>query len=133
MMSEVQDLTLATLADLDDGRIAIVWSRALSRVVEDLRDRPGLKASRKVTLELVLSPISDDRSELYEVEVDATVRENVPRAQSRSYSMKPHRGGLYFRPFSEDDVHQRSLDLRRVVGDEKKQDSSGLVAAEGES
>jgi len=43
----VKELQLATLADLDGGKIAVAWQQALKRLIADCEDRPGEQAARE--------------------------------------------------------------------------------------
>ena len=50
------ELDLASLQDLDDGRVAVAFQHELKRAVQDCIDRPADKKPRTVTLELAIKP-----------------------------------------------------------------------------
>lgn len=48
-------LTLESINDLDDGRVAVAFMQELRRAVTDCMDRPGDTTARSVSLETALS------------------------------------------------------------------------------
>ena len=64
----------------------------IKRVLEDLEDRPSLADKRKVSVQLVFEPVTDDRGVLEDIEVYLTADSSIPKQQSRPYSFKPAAG-----------------------------------------
>jgi hypothetical protein len=57
----LEKLTVDSLARIDFGSVAEAFKTHIERLVRDCMDRPGVKAARKVSLELKLTPISEVR------------------------------------------------------------------------
>ena len=51
---------LASLATMDDGRIAAAVASEVSRIVADLKDRPKVKTVRKLQIEVGFAPVVSD-------------------------------------------------------------------------
>lgn len=106
-----QKFTLASLSDLDMGKVSAAVQGELSAVVRDLVDRPGDQAKRSVILQIDLTPEKNDLGVCETALVDFKISSRVPPRQSRAYSMGVHpSGGLIFNPESPDNVRQASLD-----------------------
>ena len=107
----LEKFTLATLAEMDQGRIRIAFEQALQRLQDDLKDRPAVESARKITLLVSLVPIVGDDGELDSVDVDFKITDTVPKRESKTYNMQATRGGLLFNELSPDEVRQRTLDM----------------------
>lgn len=106
-----QRLTLATLLDLDGGRIAEAWLLELQRIELDLVDRPALKATRTLTLKLTLSPVAGEDGRLEETDVDFAVDAKLPRRKTRTYSMRTNgQGELFASIYAPEDARQGTID-----------------------
>lgn len=78
------ELTLASLDQLDDGRVSKAFLHELQRAVKDCMDRPGDKKPRTVTLELNIKPVVSSEGGLIEMEGadgEFTIKSKVPLAQ----------------------------------------------------
>ena len=64
----MQILRTATLSQVRDGMLAQQLDLELAKVHEDCVQRPGLQKSRKVVLEIVMTPTGDDPLEAVDVE-----------------------------------------------------------------
>lgn len=106
----LEKFTLATIAEMDGGRIKTAFEQALKRIEADCKDRPGVKAARKLELVLTMTPIADD-GELDSVDVTFRIKDAVPKRESKSYNMQAVAGGLLFNDASPEDVRQMSLDM----------------------
>lgn len=106
----LEKFTLATIADMDGGRIRTAFEQALKRIEADCKDRPGVKAARKLELVLTMTPVADD-GDLDSVNVTFRIKDSVPKRESKSYNMQAVPGGLLFNDASPEDVHQMSLDM----------------------
>jgi hypothetical protein len=79
-----QNLSLATLGQLDDGTVGAVVDAAIADILKDCDDRPGLKKARRVTLEVSFEPVVDERSFVLKgVDVSAQVKLSVPAQTMR--------------------------------------------------
>lgn len=107
-MSLVQ-FDIASLAQIDEGRISEALAQAMRRVESDLRDRPGHKGKRKVVLEIVYEPGPSDSNDLESVDVTFNVKETMPKRESRAYNMIAARHGLMFNENVPEDAKQTSL------------------------
>jgi len=106
----LEKFTLETVANMDGGRIRTAFEQALKRIEADLKDRPGVKAARKLELVLDLTPVADG-GELDSVNVKFRIKDNVPKRESKAYNMQAVPGGLLFNDASPEDVKQKSLDM----------------------
>lgn len=106
----LEKFDLATLADMDGGRIRVAFEAALRRLEADCRDRPGVKSARKLALLVQLEPVADD-GQLDSVNVTFRITDTVPKRESKAYNMAAVPGGLLFNDSSPEDVHQMSLDM----------------------
>lgn len=89
-----KELTLASLLDLDGGRISEAFMVELRRAVSDCDDRPVDGKARKVTLELELKPRVDVESgQLESVDGKFFVTSSVPKRRSKAYSFDFRKGG----------------------------------------
>lgn len=83
----VKELQLATLADLDGGKIAVAWQQALKRLIADCEDRPGEYAARELTLTLSITPVMDRAGMCEEVGIQGVVTAKAPKLKSKVYAM----------------------------------------------
>ena len=51
---------LASLGELDGGRVDVAFKQAMARAVQDCEDRPNEEGPRKVTLQVELTPSMDE-------------------------------------------------------------------------
>lgn len=120
----LEAFTLATIADMDGGRIRLAFEHALARCQDDCKDRPDLKTSRKIALVLHLEPVCE-KGHLESVDVTFKITDTIPKRESKSYNMKAVAGGLLFNEASPEDVRQMSLDMApqpQLVEDEDDED-----------
>lgn len=109
------ELTLKSLAELDGGKIGKAFAIHARKLTDDCIDRPGSKAPRKLTIDLIVTPVLDPNTgECDDVNVEAEIGSKVPKHRSRPINCqvrKTHKGGqLVFNDFSLDNVDQRTLD-----------------------
>lgn len=110
-------LDLATLKDLDNGKPAIAFRRAVEDCVKDCSDRPTEQRARKVTLELVLTPVAAEDAEFEGtfracgVTGEFRIKSSIPNRQTRPYSFGLDRQGrLFFSQESPTNVNQTTFD-----------------------
>lgn len=89
----IKELTLASLLELDGGRISEAFMAELRRVVTDCDDRPADGKERKVTLEFALKPQAGESGVLEAVSGKFFVTSSVPKRRSRAYSFDFRKGG----------------------------------------
>jgi len=102
--------TIADLAKVSSGLIDKVFQHELHRITEDVIDRPGLTTARKLTIEISVSPVTDQGGTLDSVKVACEVNGRVPKQKSAPHSMLCKKGELTFNDNSKDNAHQRTLD-----------------------
>ena len=84
MPDDKQTLSLATLHQLDDGMVGRVVDAELQKVLRDCEDRPSLDKVRKVTIQLEITPLQDDRSySLRGIDTQVQVKAFVPPTGTR--------------------------------------------------
>lgn len=103
-------LSLATLGQLDLGKIDAAFAAELRHVVKDCIDRPHEESARKVVLELAVTPRASD-GVCSVVDGEFTLKSTVPPRRTRPYEMAVHASGqLLVNPESPDDIRQGTLD-----------------------
>lgn len=73
------ELNLASLQDLEDGKIASDFDAQLAVVMNDLHERPSVQKARELHLVLRLQPVLDDAGSCDFVEAEAEVFSRVPK------------------------------------------------------
>lgn len=112
-MRELKELTLATLAEIDGGRLAIAFKQALQRCAMDCDDRPGEKKTRSVTIQVAVEPVLDQDGLCEDCDVQVTIADSVPKRKSKAYNCTLRKGGkLLFHPDSLDDHEQETFDFK---------------------
>lgn len=106
----LEEFTLGSIKDLGGGKAALAFAQHVRRAALDCKDRPGDGAARKVTLELVLSPILQPDGDCDEVSAQLKVSSTVPKQQTKPYSFGLRANGmLTFNPDSLDNVDQATM------------------------
>jgi hypothetical protein len=107
-------LTLESLGQLDDGRVAKMFTHEIKRAVQDCIDRPSDKKPRTVTLELSLEPIVVNNDGIVETEGcdgEFKISSKVPTRRSKSYSFRSNKEGhLAFSANSPENKDQTTFD-----------------------
>ena len=108
------ELNLATLEELDDGRVSVAFAHELKRAVQDCIDRPADKKPRVVTLELAIKPILAPDSSIVEMEGadgEFTIKSKVPTRKSKTYNFRSNKHGqLAFSSESPENSDQTTFD-----------------------
>jgi len=110
-------LELSTLEKLDNGKAAIAFRRAVEDCVRDCADRPTEKRARKVTFELIMTPVPVEDAQFEGtfradgVTGEFKIKSAIPNRQTRPYSFGLDRNGrLYFSETSPTNVNQSTFD-----------------------
>jgi len=130
----LEKFTLATLAEMDGGRIKEAFEQAVNRCRYDCEDRPAVDGARKVTLVVTMEPLANDAGDLGSVDVSFDLQEKLPKRGSKTYNMQAVAGGLLFNELSPDEVKQKTLDMAPKPGEKRekaKRDRTGEVADVG--
>lgn len=123
-------LSLATLGQLDLGKVDAAFANELRHVVKDCIDRPHEGQARKVVIELAVTPRPSD-GVCSVVDGEFTLKSTVPPRRTRPYEMAVHASGaLMVNPESPEDVRQGTLDELR--GDEVLPGAGGSAAGDRE-
>ena len=128
--------TLGELTELDSGRVDVAWNKAVERVVRDCMDRPGDSSSRKVLLQLELTPVVSAEGDCEEVHGAFQIKDTVPTRKSKTYSFATNtKGDLIYSTNSPSNVRQSTFDdVDQVTGkvrmgpedeDEEDEDDDG--------
>ena len=112
----VKELTLETIGQIDDGRVALAFQAELKRIITDCQDRPGDNAARSLILTLKVVPIIDEAGFCEEVNGEFQVKSSVPNRKSKTYSFGVRKGGITtFSSTSPTSVKQKTI----VDGDDE--------------
>ncbi|HMQ20993.1 MAG TPA: hypothetical protein PKE00_00790 [Planctomycetota bacterium] len=106
-----EKFSMGTLLAIDGGRIREAFEMTLAQCEQDMADRPGVKAARKVTLTITLTPDVDEEGNLCAATVGFDVTLSMPKRKSRDYAMRaePNRG-LWFNEYAPENPNQRTVD-----------------------
>ena len=126
----LEKFTLATLADMDGGRIKAAFEQALDRCRYDCEDRPAVDGARTITLTVKMKPVANDNGDLGSVDVTFDLNEKLPKRGSKSYNMQAVVGGLLFNELSPDEVKQKTLDMAGKNGPRAVADGKAEAAGE---
>lgn len=91
-MSQVSQLTMENLKDLDDGLLAAAFEANVREVVRDLNDRPVDDRARKVTITLTFVP-EHMGNDLDRVKLEHKVVASIPGREGRECVLTPKRIG----------------------------------------
>lgn len=58
----IREFVISDLSEIDNGRISEALKLELKRVLDDCRDRPTLDKSRKIKLQIEVSPTADPKT-----------------------------------------------------------------------
>lgn len=109
-MSEIVQVTLGSLYQLDHGKVAAAFQKHLERLVADMKDRPADKTLRKLLLEFCFTPVMDEARELESVVCEVEFKSKVPVMRTNPLSLGVKRSGqLYFAPDAPDSHAQKTL------------------------
>lgn len=109
-----EKFTMQTLLGIDGGRIREAFEMTLAQCEQDMADRPGVRAARKVTLTITLTPDTDEEGNLCASTVGFDVKSSMPKRKSRDYAMRAEPGrGLWFNEYAPENPAQRTIDEGR--------------------
>lgn len=110
-MEQQLQFNVRNLTELDGGKADLAINHAIRQIVNDVKDRPGDKAKRKVTIVIEAVPhLDDDSAALDTIDITIKVKTSVPLRQTHSYPMLPTEDGtLLFSPASPYNPRQGSL------------------------
>lgn len=106
----LEKFAMATMAEIDGGRIREAFDQALRRCEIDCKDRPGDGAARVVNMTVRLTPVLDVDGEMNSVDIQFQVKDSVPTRKSKVYNMRSTEGGLLFNELAPEDVRQATID-----------------------
>ncbi len=112
-IGSAKQFTLNSIQDIHNGVVALAVNHAIRQCVQDINDRSGDKAKRKVTLLIELVPILDKHTAALDT-IGATfkVKTAIPERYSHEYPMLATRDGtLLFQPQSPFDPRQQALNF----------------------
>lgn len=88
----IHNLTLENLIHFDGGTAAVAFGRMLQRSIQDCKDRPTEERTRKVTLQVELTPLETD-GVLDDVEIVVQCKEVIPTFQTQTVRAQVRRQG----------------------------------------
>jgi len=112
-----RQLSIETLAELDNGIVALALLKHLQIATRDCIDRPGDKSPRKVTMEFSVIPEVDQSGEATEADVNVEIKSKVPVNRSKTYKMGLSSNGLIFNVDIPTELHQPSLYKKESEGE----------------
>lgn len=113
--SHLREFSLRTLAELYDGRVDAAFSLAMTRLADDVNDRPGDNRPRVLTLKVGIIPNPDEDGTLDSALLSCEISEKVPARSTKPIDMGIRRRGgkshLVFSPAAPDNHRQPGLPL----------------------
>lgn len=132
----LQVFKVSSLSDVDNGRLARAIELQVRRVIDDCRDRAGLKTARKVAIEFMFSPIADETGDLMSAAFNYRIATTIPPQQREGLSFDVQKNGaLLFSVFAPDNASQRTIfdgQLREVQEFDEPEGTDGKSLAAGE-
>jgi len=110
-MAEVKlaGLSLNTLATLEP-RIETVFQRHLANIAQDCMNRPGEKTSRKIILEMEITPVMDpDTNDCDYCKITVKAKSKVPVHQTKAFQLSPNKTGFQFNSEVPENLKQPGL------------------------
>lgn len=105
MEMERVELTLASLADLDDGKVVLMFGAELKRCLQDCLNRPTDGKARKVSLVCSVKPVADDDGDCRGVRMGFDVKSALPPRTTIEYPLDVTKAGqAVFNREAESDV-----------------------------
>lgn len=96
----LQAFTLENLENLDLGKASVAFNQQIRRIAADCLDRPGDGNARKVQLEVVAKPVTNDDGSCERVKLQIQVTSKIPSYRTRVYDLGLRKNGVLV--FSED-------------------------------
>ena len=103
-------LSLASLAELDLGKVDGAFKAQLRHILADLVDRPEEKKERTIILKMSVAPEEVSRGVLDSVRVWFQLGSKVPGLRSKDYSMLASDKDISFNADSLDDAKQLTFE-----------------------
>lgn len=105
------EMSLSSLQEIDDGRVALAFVHELKRVVLDCIDRPGDTSARKVALVFSLKPVIAEDGACECAKGDFKIKSTVPERKSKNYEFNVNKKGhLLYSSTSPEAVDQTTFD-----------------------
>lgn len=130
-----KQFNLSNLSELDGGKANVAITHAIRQIVADINDRPGDKANRKVTIEIIGRPVlADDTAVLDTVNIQIKVKTSVPIRQTREYPMLASKENfLMFSPESPNDPRQQSMFRQNEDGETVNTETGEVLDSDDET
>lgn len=111
MSSQLYELDLGSLKELDGGKINAAFSKHLQRASQDCQDRPFDERPRIVTLRVAFKPTIEPDGDCASAWMDVKLESKIPNHQSKPYSVGLRRNNTFvFAEDSLDNVDQATFD-----------------------
>jgi hypothetical protein len=108
----IKPLTLATLSQIEDGKVAVAVDTLLRRASLDCHDRPGDPKERTVVIKIGLIPVLQPDGGCSEVKAQINAKAHVPDLKTREFSLGlKHNGTLVFNEDSLDSIDQATFPM----------------------
>lgn len=125
MPIDEKSLGLASLEELDGGKIGVLLKHHMKRVADDCFARAVDDKARKVTLEFLVSPVQikdEDTGQIHAdtVSIQIKAKSTVPTQQSKPYEMRITQNGLAYNPGSPERYPQQTLDQAFANADDEQ-------------
>jgi len=83
----LHELSFESFKDLDNGKVPAAFNLHLSRILEDLKNRPFDDSDRKIVLTVSAKPEMDEAGMLSGTRIQCHVKSSVPQHKSKVYQL----------------------------------------------
>lgn len=104
----METLSLDTIANVDNGVVAVAFDKVLRTLQMDCEDRATLKKARVINLQVSLVPVAD-HDHLVRIDTQFHIKSTIPEKSTVCYPMHVTNDGIQFRPEIGDNPGQRPL------------------------
>ncbi len=115
----MQKLDLEGIAKIKGGMVAEAFKQEMLAIHNDITQRPAVKTARKITLQLEIRPLLDNKGNLEVTPTKFNVFAQLPKRQSVEVETMPTKTDFIFEEHSPEDVHQTGMDFDPKTGEVK--------------
>ena len=102
-------LKTSTLHEVGQGLLAAALDKKISEVIHDISERPGVKAPRKVILELIIKKSDSGEDTVDAMDVQFSVDAKIPKTtMKRTMASFPRQNSLGFETDTNKHTHARN-------------------------
>lgn len=102
-------VNLGTLESLGAGELGVLFKNQLMRVARDCLDRPHDESKRKVVIEIIVAPVTNQKGEFLHCDAIVECKAKVPTFRSSPYQLATDMNGFAVNQTFPNEIDQPSL------------------------